>query len=182
MTRLRDLSSFPSSYNPSSMWLWTHDGGSDYKISIAQLRSAFSEVGAAYLQDADQNLAPTDTRITMGSLQYDAHDFTDTNSTGTFYIKSNKWQQVRLYASGVLVNTAFGYGFQFFKNGAKLTEKLVEHFDIYGGEHSFTMQSGTIPVSSGDYLNLYGTREEVREGLIQADNRSWFAIRPVRLI
>lgn len=181
MTRLRDLTAFPSSYNPSSMWLWTHDGATDYKISIAQLRNALSEVGAAYMQDADQALA-NNTRITMASLQYDAHDFTDANSTGTFFIKSEKWTQVRLYASGYLVNTGFGYGFQFFKNGAKLSEKLVEHFDIFGANHTFTMQSGIVPVSSGDYFDLYCTREEVRQGNIQGNFRSWFAIRPVRLI
>jgi hypothetical protein len=161
--------------------LWTHDGTTDYTISVSQLRNTFSEVGALWLQNTDQLLQATPQRLTMGSLSYDEHNFTDTNSTGTFYIKDDTWSYIRLTAGFILNDGAYGYGMAIYKNGAQYRDKLAEHYDEFNSHHGGWMGTGIIPVSSGDYFEIWNIDERIGSGVIFGSNMSYFCLQPQRM-
>lgn len=180
MTRLADLDSLPSSTDPASTFLWTYDGATDYKISIAQLRDTFTEIGALWTQDANQDFDNTGSnRLTMASLAYDVQNFTDANSTGAFFIKDSKWSHVQLSAGLYLTNdVAAGWGVEIWKNGATMNP-FCGFAQAHGEDHGCTMRSAIVPVSSGDYFTVVNVHESTGAMQILGNQSSWFCIQPV---
>lgn len=179
MTRLADLDSLPASTDPNSTFLWTYDGATDYKISVTQLRDTFTEIGALWTQATTQDFDSTGSnRLTMASLSYDAQNFTDSNSTGAFYIKDGKWSHVQVSAGLDLSNDlAAGWSVEIWKNGAVLSP-YCGYANAHGEDHGASLRTAIIPVSSGDYFTIVNNVEDTGAMQILANQGSWFCIQP----
>lgn len=71
------------------------------KMSLDDItRLGVSDYGAMFTLETVTGIpADTDTQILCDSISYDNGDFTDANSIGVFYIKSDNWEYVQAGAS-----------------------------------------------------------------------------------